>query len=272
MIAFPNAKINLGLYITSKRDDGFHDLETVFYPIPLYDVLEIIEDRAAFSCSVSGRPVDTKGGENLCVKAFRLLRKDFPQIPDIHIYLHKAIPMGAGLGGGSADAAFTLALLNDKFQLDISKEQLSLYALQLGSDCPFFIYNKPCIARGRGEILEAVGVDLSDYYFVLINPGIHINTAWAFKQLQPKTVSFSLKEAIAQPAEAWKEILHNDFEQVVFKQYPAIKDIKELLYKNGAVYASMSGSGSSVYGLFKENTEEGDFGFDRNYFVFRSKL
>ena len=271
MIVFPNAKINVGLYITNRRDDGFHDLETVFYPVPLCDALEIIEDESGFNCSVSGLPVDTNDSENLCVKAFRLLKKDFPQLPDIHIYLHKAIPMGAGLGGGSADAAFTLRLLNDKFQLALSKAQLSQYALQLGSDCPFFIHNKPCIATGRGEILAPVSLDLSHYYFVIINPGIHINTGWAFKQLQPKAMSFSLDEIINQPVEAWKNILQNDFEEPVFKQYPAIKNIKDTLYKKGAVYASMSGSGSSVYGLFREHVEEKDFGLDKNYFVYRSK-
>lgn len=272
MIVFPNAKINIGLYVTNRRNDGFHDLETVFYPVPLYDALEAIEDCNSFSCSVSGLPVDTSGSENLCVKAFRLLKKNFPQMPDVHIYLHKAIPMGAGLGGGSADAAFTLALLNDKFQLALSKSQLLNYALQLGSDCPFFIHNKPCIAKGRGERIEPIGLNLGGYYFVLINPGIHINTAWAFKQLTPKAISFSLQEIICKPVEVWKDILHNDFEQPVFKQYPAIKNIKTELYESGAVYASMSGSGSSVYGIFKKNGEKKDFCFDKNYFVFRSNL
>lgn len=272
MIAFPNAKINLGLYITNRRSDGFHDLETVFYPVPLCDALEIIEDHISPVCSVFGLPIDTHSSDNLCVKAFQLLKEDFPQLPDIHIYLHKSIPMGAGLGGGSADAAFTLQLLNDKFQLDLSKEQLSEYALLLGSDCPFFIENKPCIARGRGEILAPVILDLSNYYFVLINPGIHIHTAWAFKQLQPKPIPFSLSEIILQPAEVWKDILQNDFEQPVFGQYPAIGNIKRRLYQNGAVYASMSGSGSSVYGLFKEDMTDRDFGFPRDYFCFVSKL
>ena len=186
MIVFPNCKINLGLKILGKRDDGFHNLETVFYPIPFKDALEIIantQNKNGVEFTGTGLAVDGEAIDNLCVKAYQLLKNDFPQLPAVKIHLHKAIPMGAGLGGGSADAAFMLRLLNEKFNLNLSTPQLLNYALQLGSDCPFFISNKPCMATGRGEVLEEVAVDLSAYKIVLINPGIHINTGWAFSQL-----------------------------------------------------------------------------------------
>ena len=185
MIVFPNCKINLGLHILGKREDGFHNLETVFYPLLFRDALELIpatNNTTEIEFTGSGLAVDGNVSDNLCVKAYYLLKKNFPQLPLVKIHLHKAIPMGAGLGGGSADAAFMLKLLNEKFNLNISTPQLLNYALELGSDCPFFIINKPCIATGRGEILEEIEVDLSAYKIVLINPGIHINTGWAFSQ------------------------------------------------------------------------------------------
>jgi len=181
MLSFPNCKINLGLHILGKRDDGFHNLETVFYPVPFKDALELIPStNTGIEFTATGLAVDGNAADNLCAKAYHLLKKDFPEIPTIKIHLHKAIPLGAGLGGGSADAAFMLKLLNEKFKLNLSTDQLINYALQLGSDCPFFIINKPCLATGRGEMLEEIAVDLSAYKIVLINPGIHINTGWAF--------------------------------------------------------------------------------------------
>ena len=255
MITFPNCKINLGLNILRKREDGFHDLETAFFPVPLTDALEIIiTEKKEIEFAVTGLPAGVNDN-NLCIKAYHLLKKDSPKLPFIKMHLHKAIPLGAGLGGGSADAAFTLELLNKCFHLNLDKEKLLVYAVQLGSDCPFFIINKPCIATGRGEILELVNIDLSQYKILLINPGIHISTAWAFSNIIPSIPAISIKEIIKQPVETWKDDLKNDFETPVFNAYPEIKKIKETIYNMGAAYASLSGSGSTVVGLFKKNAE-----------------
>ena len=254
MVVFPNCKINLGLYITQKRPDGFHNLETVFYPVGLKDALEIIPAHHAekeITFSSSGLIVDGKVEDNICIKAYQLLKKDYPQLPSIKMHLHKAIPMGAGLGGGSADGAFALKLQNEKFQLGLSTQQLIDYALQLGSDCPFFIVNKPCFATSRGEILETVELDLLAYHFAIVNPGIHVNTGWAFAQLQLNNSNRpDLKEIIQQPISTWKDQLINDFEEPVCKAHPEIANIKQQLYNAGAVYASMTGSGSTVFGIF----------------------
>ena len=259
MILFPNCKINLGLHILQKREDGFHDLETVFYPIALQDALEIIQNPSPseneIEFSTSGLVVEGKRGDNICVKAFHLLKKDFPQLPSVQMHLHKTIPMGAGLGGGSADGAFALLLLNKKFFLNIAEEKLIDYALRLGSDCPFFIKNTPCYATGRGEKMESLSLDLSSYKFVIVNPGIHINTGWAFSQIAPSAERRSIKDIIQQPIEEWKNQLTNDFEIAVGKLHPAVIEIKSLLYRHGAVYASMTGSGSTVYGLFHKEAE-----------------
>lgn len=266
MIAFPNCKINLGLRILRKRTDGYHDLETVFYPLPFYDVLEIVHaNDSSTRFSTTGLTVES-GNDNLCVRAYELLKKDYPDLPPIHMHLHKTIPMGAGLGGGSADAAFALTLINKKFNLSIEKEKLIEYALQLGSDCPFFIYNKPCYATGRGELMEEVNIDLSSYSLVIINPGIHVSTAKAFAGITAATPAISVKEIIQQPVSAWKDELLNDFEQTIFPAYEEIKLIKETLYNNGAVYASMSGTGSTVYGIF-ENAVMPAFHFPEHYFI-----
>ena len=269
MIVFPNCKINLGLHILQKRADGFHDLETVFYPVPLQDGLEIIQNPSSFATEIeftsSGLEIDVQPETNICYRAFLSLKKDFPHLPSIKIHLHKTIPAGAGLGGGSADGAFTLLLLNKKFNLGLSPEQLVDYALRLGSDCPFFILNQPCFATGRGEFLERLEIDLSMYRFVLINPNIHIATGWAFSQINPTRERVSLKEVIARPITEWKESLKNDFEQAVFIQYPQIRKVKEHLYEAGAVYASLSGSGSTVYALFPKNIHP-QFEFPASYF------
>ncbi len=255
MLSFPNCKINLGLHILDKREDGYHNLETVFYPVPFKDALELIPStNADIEFTATGLAVDGNAADNLCVKAYHLLKKDFREIPAVKIHLHKAIPLGAGLGGGSADAAFMLKLLNEKFKLNLSTNQLISYALQLGSDCPFFIINKPCLATGRGEVLEEIAIDLSAYKIVLINPGIHINTGWAFSNITPALPVKSIKEIIQQPINTWKDELKNDFETAVFTAHPAIKEIKETLYTQGAIYAAMSGSGSTVFGIFEPNT------------------
>lgn len=270
MIVFPNCKINLGLHILRKRNDGYHDLETIFYPLPLYDTLEIIrspEDSPALSFSTSGSTTEGNNGNNLCVKAYDLIKKNHPTLPAARIHLHKAIPTGAGLGGGSADAAFTLKLLNEKSGLQLTTDQLIDYALQLGSDCPFFIINKPVLAEGRGEIMEPISLDLSAYQFIVVNPGIHINTTEAFSGIIPALPTKSLKEIIQQPIDSWQNELVNDFEKSVFLHYPEIEIIKNKLYENGALYASMSGSGSTVYGIFKKDTTIADHHFPSHYFL-----
>jgi 4-diphosphocytidyl-2-C-methyl-D-erythritol kinase len=256
MVVFPNGKINLGLNILAKREDGFHDLATVFYPIPLKDSLEVIENANAYApieFTNSGILAEADEENNSCVKAYRLLKKDFPQLPAVNIHLYKAIPMGAGLGGGSADASFLLKLLDERFQLGLSSEKLSEYALQLGSDCPFFLLNKACLAKSRGEIIREIALDLSNYKLLLIHPGIHVNTGWAFAQLNGKFTNSFVEKNIELPVAQWKHILFNDFEKPVFEKYPVIKNIKDNLYQQGALYASMSGSGSTVYGIFEKN-------------------
>lgn len=251
MICFPNAKINLGLHVTEKRPDGFHNLETVFYPVSLADVLEIVKtDDERSSFSASGLPVQGTAGDNLCLKTYHLLQKEL-NLPPVKIYLYKVIPMGAGLGGGSSDAAFTLQLLNKVFNLNISKNVLREYASRLGSDCAFFTENMPVFATGRGDILENIQLDISGYTIVIVKPDIHINTAFAYSLIKPCKPLIPLQEIISLPVDKWKYLLINDFEAPVFEKYPAIANIKTALYNQGAVYVSMSGSGSAVYGLFK---------------------
>lgn len=271
MIVFPNCKINLGLHILHKRSDGYHDIETVFYPLSLTDSLEIIENKqpqktpgVPFSCS--GLAIEGKPNTNLCVRAYRLLKHDFPQMHGVKIHLHKVIPAGAGLGGGSADGAFALRVMNEIFGLKLSTEQLIRYAAELGSDCPFFILNKPCFAKGRGELMEEVPVDLSAYQFVVVNPGIHIDTGRAFLDIVPAVPERSVKEIVTGPVENWKHELKNDFEKVIFLKHREIVDIKDSLYVQGAVYASMSGSGSTVYGIFPKEKAL-SFDFPPHYFV-----
>ncbi len=197
MIVFPNCKLNLGLHILGKRPDGFHNLETVFYPLPIQDALEIIQHPSSntdIEFSASGLPVDGNTTDNICVKAYHLLRQAFPDLPAVKMHLHKTIPMGAGLGGGSADGAFALTLLNKKFNLGLDEQALIGYALALGSDCPFFIKNTACYATGRGEVLEELQLDLSAYTFAIVNPGIHINTGWAFAQNVQAKIEFAIRK------------------------------------------------------------------------------
>ncbi len=255
MIAFSNGKINLGLHVINKRDDGFHNLETIFYPIPLNDSLELIVKGNNRNEGVDfhsyGLPIDGSIDDNLIVKAYHLLAKDF-SLKKADFYLLKNIPMGAGLGGGSSNAAFALKMLNEYFLLNLTNTQLEKYAAVLGSDCAFFIKNEPSFAKGRGEVLEPIAINLKGYYLVLVKPNIHVSTAQAFANVFKRGESnVSLKKLIKQPVESWKGLIENDFEKTVFVHYPTIALIKEQLYANGAVYASMSGSGASVFGLFK---------------------
>jgi 4-diphosphocytidyl-2-C-methyl-D-erythritol kinase len=254
MIQFSPCKINLGLSILEKRADGFHALETVFYPVALHDIVEIVPAKL-FAFTHTGISIPGDASNNLCVKAYHLLKADYPHIADVKIHLHKNIPMGAGLGGGSADGSTVLLMLNDLFNLNISKTQLINYAAQLGSDCPFFIFKEACHATGRGEILAPISIDLSNYTIALVHPGIHIATSWAFQQLKPCVKEKSILTIIKQPIETWKAELINDFEAPVFKAHPSLEDLKNNLYSQGALYASMSGSGSSLFGIFPKGTK-----------------
>lgn len=268
MIVFPNAKINLGLHITSKRKDGYHEIETCMVPIPLFDALEMILDKKE-NFKSTGLEIPGSSKDNLILKAQTFLRKDFGNLPPVSIHLHKHIPMGAGLGGGSADGAFALKLLNNLYDLHLDDFFLEEYAAQLGSDCPFFIENTPKIARGRGEILETIDLSLKGSFIVLINPGIHVGTKEAYAGVTPAAPKIKLEEVLADRSR-WKAELVNDFEASIFKNHPEIAAIKEKMYQAGAFYASMSGSGSSVFGLFDHQPE--GISWDKQYFVFSSEL
>jgi 4-diphosphocytidyl-2-C-methyl-D-erythritol kinase len=250
MIAFANAKINLGLNVTGKRPDGYHNLETVFFPVKLYDVLEINESIAT-SFQAEGISIPGNSNDNICLKAYELLKGDF-DLPPLTITLLKNIPVGAGLGGGSADAAFLIKLINDKFALSLSTENMEAYARQLGADCAFFIANQPVYAFGKGDQFEDVEVDLSGYFKVLVKPPVHVSTADAYAGLSPAFPESGLKKLIGLPVTEWRGQLKNDFEERIFVKYPEISQIKEQLYLAGATFALMSGSGSSVFALFEQ--------------------
>lgn len=252
MLVFPNCKINLGLNVVKKRDDGFHDLETVFYPVKWCDALEVIENESEepFKLSVSGLKVEGSESDNLIYNAWKLIT-ELKKLPPVKVHLHKNIPMGAGIGGGSSDAVFFVHLLDNKFDLKLTFDQKKSLASKLGSDCAFFLNSTPVFATGTGNVFSDIKLDLSSYYILLVHPGIHSNTKEAFNGLQPKKPAFDLKKKIeTTPVNSWKDFLTNDFEATIFKKYPEIEALKNRLYQSGALYASMSGSGSAVYGIF----------------------
>ena len=255
MICFPNAKINLGLNIVSQRNDGFHNLETIFYPINLKDGLEITNSNSneQYQLFQTGIKIDGDPSSNIVIKALELVRNHSKvNIPNIDIHLLKKIPTGAGLGGGSSDAAFMLKLLNENYQIGLSNNELVELALQIGADCPFFLYNKPAFASGIGNQLEPINLDLSGMYLLVVKPDVFISTKEAYSMITPKTPTLSLKDIVNRPLNEWKELMKNDFEDSIFKKYPQICKIKQQLYELGATYASMSGSGSSLYGIFNK--------------------
>ncbi len=254
MISFPNCKINIGLHVTEKRPDGFHNIETVMVAAGWQDILEIVPDEkppGEIDFRSTGARVYGTKETNLCTKAYHLLSKNHV-LPSVKIHLHKILPVGAGLGGGSADAVHTLFLLRKIFNLSIDDAKMMEYSIQLGSDCPFFLKSKPVYATGRGDEFESVKLKLKNISCIIVKPRIHVSTAQAYSWIRPHKKKSSLKELIQQPVSEWKNSIVNDFEEPVFEKYPAIRNIKNRLYKLGAVYASMSGSGSSVYGLFTE--------------------
>jgi 4-diphosphocytidyl-2-C-methyl-D-erythritol kinase len=252
MICFPNAKINLGLNILEKRTDGFHNIETVFYPIPLSDILEILPNPSSDKTEmrISGMDVPGEVTDNLCLKAYNLLKAKY-NLPPVRIILHKIIPMGAGLGGGSSDAAFTLTTLNLMFELGLKDEQLMDYASQLGSDCAFFVRNVPSVGEGRGNELQSIDISLKGYFMALVKPDIHIDTAEAYTGVKPFWPQKTAGNLVYIPFKNWKYNLINDFEKSIFPKHPEISNIKDKLYEMGADYAAMTGSGAAVYGLFK---------------------
>lgn len=274
MICFPNAKINIGLNIIEKREDGFHSIESIFHPINLCDALELVEGKEnqteKIIFTASGIEIPGNINTNLCCAAYALINKEH-KLPPIKIHLHKNIPIGAGLGGGSADAAFFIKLVNDTFKLDMPVSEMESYARQLGSDCSFFINNQTAYCTEKGDVYENIQLELSMYHIVLVNPNIHISTANAYAGVKPQKANRILKNDVLElPINKWKGSIHNDFENSVFPQYPEIKKIKDDLYELGAAYASMSGSGSSVYGIFEKETRlTGQFS---KYFVWEGKF
>ncbi len=271
MIVFPHAKINLGLNVTEKRSDGFHNIESILYPVNLKDALEIIPAKDKKTDFFQfGEKIPKSDKPNLCIQAYSVLEDKY-KLPPVKIYLYKKIPAGAGLGGGSSNAAFTLKALNKMFELGIDSE-LTDYAAKLGSDCAFFVYEKPKLAKGRGEVLSDINVSVQSSHIVLIKPPIHINTAEAYSLVEPAVPEKSIEKIINQDISTWKDELKNDFEGPVFNKYPYIKKIKETLYNNGAFYSSLSGSGSSVYGLFKNKVSVSWMKLFKDCFVFESEI
>ena len=262
MIVYPNAKINIGLNVVEKRPDGYHNLETVFYPIGLQDILEIQEldtdlPDCGYRLKLTGSLLDGSPEDNLVVRAFKLLKREF-DLPPVSIGLYKHIPTGAGLGGGSADAAFTVKTLNDRFKLGLTTQQMEDYCAQLGADCPFFIQNKPVFATGIGNVFHPIELNLKYKQLVLVKPDIFVSTKDAYAKVNVRHPEKQLPELLSQPIETWKDTVVNDFEASVFSKYPEIAAIKDKLYEMGAVYASLSGSGSSVFGIFEDPVENVD--------------
>ena len=272
MVLFPNAKINLGLNILRKREDGYHELETVFYPMGLKDGLEFIENKHnKINFTSSGLLLNVDGEDNIVVKAYRLLAADH-SLPCLDIHLHKVVPYGAGLGGGSSDAAFLLKGLNVFFELGLTIDQLKGYAVQLGADCSFFLENRPMFASGIGEKLSAIEVSLKGYYLVLVKPPFGVGTKEAYLNIKPAIPAIRLSEAILQSPAKWQESVFNDFEPSVFQMFPKIAELKSKLLEMGAVYAAMSGSGSSVFGLFKNEPHYIHERISNEYFTWKELL
>lgn len=263
MLLYPNAKINLGLNIVARRPDGYHDIETIFYPIPLQDALEVTaSDHFAFR--LSGNQLDCAAGDNLVIRVLRQLEQDF-KLPELDIHLFKHIPSGAGLGGGSSDAAFMMRLLNEQFELGMSDDEMERRLAPLGADCPFFVRNRPVFATGIGNVFTPIDLDLTGWTLVLVKPDVHVSTRDAYAAVHPATPAMSLTDIVRRPVEEWQQLMINDFEASVFPRHPEIAAIKDLLLDKGAAYAAMSGSGSAVFGLFHEPLEHVDETFSGSF-------
>jgi 4-diphosphocytidyl-2-C-methyl-D-erythritol kinase len=277
MITFPVAKINLGLNVVEKRSDGYHNLQTVFYPVPIMDALEIVPMSEGFpsdvDCDLKVTNITIEGDEqrNLVVRAYQLLKADFPNMPRVHAHLWKGIPTQAGMGGGSSDCGYMIRLLNETFELGLTSEQMQQYAARLGADCAFFIESRASYAEGIGELLQPIDLDLSGWYIGVVRPDIPVPTKEAFSRIHPHYPALNCREVVKQPVETWRDTLTNDFEESVFTLHPEIGNVKEQLYKMGATYAAMSGSGSALFGLFKEEPNELRQAFP-NMFTFSGAL
>ncbi|MEA3447537.1 MAG: 4-(cytidine 5'-diphospho)-2-C-methyl-D-erythritol kinase [Bacteroidota bacterium] len=266
MLSFPNAKINIGLYITGTQDNGYHNIETVFYPVPLYDILEVVPTEKQTEIHLSGIKIPGSPSDNLVLKAWKLLH-DKHQIPPVKIYMHKHIPAGSGLGGGSSDAAFFLQNLNKQFKLGLPAEKLMTLALKLGSDCPFFVQNKPVFATNRGEIMEEIKLNLEGKYVMIVFPDIHIDTGGIFSKITISPADYELRDLHTIPVSSWKNYINNRFETVVFNMHPQLKKIKTQLYDAGADYAQLTGTGSAIYGIFSHKPDINQNHLSYNYIV-----
>ena len=258
MLSFPNAKLNLGLHITARRPDGYHELETAFVPLPWTDALEVLpapDAHPTTTLALTGRPVPGNPASNLCLKAYELLKTDFPHLPAVQLHLHKVVPIGAGLGGGSADAAFTLRCLNDLFGLQLTAAQLATYARRLGADCAFFLENRPVLAVGKGDEFQPLSLDLGGTPCVVVWPGFAISTAEAYGRVRPQPPQHHLRHVLAEPLATWPGRVVNDFEAALTPIYPLLAEVRQRLYAAGAAYASLSGSGSAVFGLWKKGAK-----------------
>jgi 4-diphosphocytidyl-2-C-methyl-D-erythritol kinase len=270
MIVFPNAKINIGLHITGKRSDGYHNIESCFYPVAWSDILEVAKSKN-LTVGSTGIPVPGPWKDNLCYKAYRLLQEDH-NLPPVDIHLHKILPICAGLGGGSSDGAFALKAFNELFNIGLSDENLEDYSLKLGSDCPFFICNQPTFVTGRGEIFEEIDISLGGKMALLVNPPLHISTAEAYEGIRNYSKPGQLLNDLQRfPIEQWHGLIKNDFEEGLFKKHPELASLKELLYKKGAQYASMTGSGSTIYGIFDQRADTRGW-FPADYLVWQGEL
>ena len=261
MITFPVAKINLGLNVVEKRADGYHNLQTVFYPVPIMDALEIVPMSDGFpsdvDCDLKVTNITIEGDEqrNLVVRAYQLLKADYPELPRVHAHLWKGIPTQAGMGGGSSDCGYMIRLLNETFDMGLSSEQMQQYAARLGADCAFFIESRACYAEGIGERLQPIDLDLSGWHIGVVRPDIPVPTKEAFSRIHPHYPALNCRDVVRQPVETWRDRVTNDFEESVFVLHPEIGAVKEQLYKMGATYAAMSGSGSALFGLFKDEPD-----------------
>ncbi|MCF6170878.1 MAG: 4-(cytidine 5'-diphospho)-2-C-methyl-D-erythritol kinase [Bacteroidales bacterium] len=268
MICFPNGKINLGLRVLAKRADGFHDIESLLFPVPINDALEFLP-ADAFQLTISGFPISGATTDNLVFKAWKLLCQQY-DIPAVKVCLHKAIPLQSGLGGGSADAAFFIRAANVFFSLGMDESKMREMAVQLGSDCPFFIENKPVLARGKGDVLQAVNISLKGKYLLVCQPKALVSSREAYTLIKPGISKTGIKEVVAKPIEQWRDLLKNDFEDVLFDLHPEIREIKNSMHKMGAIYSSMTGSGSAVYGIFDQSPDRKEI--NPNYYLWHGEI
>ena len=275
MLTFPTAKLNLGLHVIAKRPDGYHELETSFVPLPWADALEVLpapDATPTTTLALTGRPIPGDPATNLCLKAYHLVQADFPQLPAAQLHLHKVVPIGAGLGGGSADAAFALRSFTELFNLQLTPAQLAAYARRLGADCAFFLENQPVLATGKGDEFEPLPLDLRGTPCVVVWPGVAISTAEAYGRVRPQVPPHNLRQVLAEPLATWPGRVVNDFEAALAPAYPVLAEVKQQLYAAGAAYASLSGSGSAVFGLWERGNTLPSLSWPTSFAVWQGVL